>query len=51
MWVDWIDSTGDMAWARKDPQSGWNPIAYEEYESVEDRDFNARKRIRLQTIQ
>ena len=51
IWIDWIDASDEMAWTRKDSQGQWEPLRYETFESVEQREFHVRGAIRMQAIQ
>jgi len=50
VWVDWIDSDLEAAWTRKDGQGQWQPLSYEPYGSVEERDYHVRGGIRTLAI-
>lgn len=51
IWVDWIDSDAEMGWTRKDLQGQWEPLQYEPYLSIEERDYLVRGGIRMQAIE
>lgn len=46
LWVEWIDAAGEMAWSRQE-SVGWSALDMEPFGSVEDREFNARTRVRM----
>lgn len=48
LWVDWVDAADEIAWTRFNTQTGWEPLQYEPYTSVEDRELHARNRVRVQ---
>jgi hypothetical protein len=48
LWIDWIDSGSEIAWIRRDPQTGvWQTIRTEPYASIEERDWLVRGGIRF----
>jgi len=48
LWVDWVDADDEMAWLRRDPQTGvWEPVRTEGYGSIEERDYHVRGGIRF----
>lgn len=49
MWVDWIDSSTSFAWTRLGA-GGWEPLRYEPYADVEERDFLVREAIRIRVV-
>ena len=51
LWVDWIDSSGESAWIRWDPATGWESQQYEEYSDLEEREFHVRGANRALAIQ
>ncbi len=50
LWIDWIDSDFDAAWTRMDAQGVWEPIQYEPYADLEEREFHVRGAIRSKAI-
>lgn len=50
LWIDWIDSDLDAAWTRMDGQGVWEPIQYEPYANLEEREFHVRGAIRSKAI-
>ena len=50
LWVDWIDTESEMTWSAEQPGGIWDPVQIEEYESVEDRDYHVRGKIRMQVL-
>jgi len=44
LWVDWIDSDGEMAWIRLLP-GGWGTVQVEGYQDQEERDYHVRGKI------
>jgi hypothetical protein len=51
VWIDWIDSDDEAAWTRKDGTGQWEPMRYEPYGSVEERDYHVRGAIRTLATQ
>lgn len=51
LWVDWIDSTTEMGWARWDPATGWGAVQTEPYATIEERDWLIRGLIRKKAHQ
>jgi len=51
LWIGWIDAAGDAAWTRRSPSSGWEPLQYEPFYGLEEREFHVRGAIRAQAIQ
>lgn len=50
LWVSWVDSNGELGWARRVGAGGWEPLRYEPYSDVRDREWDARARVRSQAI-
>jgi hypothetical protein len=55
LWVDWIDAesngSGEMAWSRLDAQGHWEPLHYDAFATLEQRDWIVRGGVRLQAIE
>jgi hypothetical protein len=56
LWVDWIDTettghSGELAWTRIDPQGQWEPISFQPYDGIEEREFLVRGSARMLAIQ
>lgn len=50
LWIDWLDSEGDMTWTRKEPAGAWEPISYEPFGNDMDRDYHVRETIERQAL-
>ena len=51
LWIDWIDDNGEAAWTRWSPSTGWDPLQYEPFNSLEQREVHVRGAIRTLAIQ
>ena len=56
LWVDWIDAetsgvSGELAWTRLDSQGLWEPISYEPYDGLVEREYHVRGAARMLAIQ
>ncbi len=51
LWIDWIDDTGEAAWTRWNPSTGWDALQYETFSGIEEREFHVRGAIRSLAIQ
>ena len=51
LWVEWLEADDEMCWRRALQPGSWDPAEYEPYQEVEDRDYHARRRIRLQSVE
>jgi hypothetical protein len=56
LWVDWIDTettghSGELAWTRMDSQGQWEPISFQPYDGIEEREFLVRGSARMLAIQ
>jgi hypothetical protein len=51
LWIDWIDDTGEAAWTRWSPTTGWDPLQYEPFNGTEERDYHVRGAIRMLAMQ
>lgn len=54
-WVDWVDDPlgqeGEVAWRRRDPLGQWEPLGYEPFATVEEREWFVRGTVRSQAIE
>ena len=50
LWVDWVDTETEIGWTRDSGSGSWEPIQTESYSNLEDKDFNARGRVKRQAI-
>jgi len=50
VWVDWVDSDGELGWTRRVGAGAWETLRYEPYGDATDREFDARARVRAQAI-
>ena len=50
LWAEWIDATGEMTWVEQDLTGQWTGVQIEPFNSVEDRDFHVRGRIRFEVL-
>jgi hypothetical protein len=56
LWVDWIDAetsghSGELAWTRLDSAGLWEPISYQPYTGVAEREYLVRGGARMLAIQ
>ncbi len=51
LWVEWIDSEGEMSWIRELPGGGWDSPEYELFSNVEERDYFVRGRIKARALE
>lgn len=51
LWVDWIDSEGEMGWTRQQPSGSWTPVAVESFGTIEQREYHVRGAIKFQATQ
>jgi hypothetical protein len=51
IWVDWIDTEGEMSWTRQLVPGPWGQILIEPYTNVEERDFHVRGAIKSLAMQ
>ena len=55
VWIDWVDAetsgSGEVAWTRLDAQGQWEPLRYEPFASVEQRDYLVRGGVRMKALQ
>jgi hypothetical protein len=46
MWIDWVDDMANVAWAIRQPGTGWGSVQIEPFTDSEDRDYHVRGRIK-----
>lgn len=51
LWVDWIDSVDEAAWTRWNPSTGWDPVQYEPFTGLMEREFHVRGAIQMLAVQ
>jgi len=56
IWVDWVDAettggSGEVGWSRLDAQGHWEPIRYEPFINLEQRDYFVRGGVRMKAIE
>jgi hypothetical protein len=51
LWVDWVDSTGEMTWKRQLGGQPWEPTQVESYGTAEERDFHVRGVVRRRALE
>jgi hypothetical protein len=50
IWIDWLDSEGEMTWTRKEGSGGWDPVEIEPFTTTEERDFHVRETIETHAL-
>jgi len=50
LWVDWVDSEGEMTWTRRQGPDPWDPIRIEGFATTEERDYYVRGEIKAQAL-
>ncbi len=51
LWLDWIDTSCDMAWRKQVVPLSWEPVDSQHFDSSEQRDFHTRGLIRQLVLQ
>jgi hypothetical protein len=51
LWIDWLDSDGEMTWTRKEGSGTWDPIEVEPFTTNEERDYHVRETIEAQALE
>ena len=46
LWIEWIDSEGAMSWMLESEPGVWTPLEFENFETVEERDYQVRNRVK-----
>jgi hypothetical protein len=54
VWIDWVDAetsgSGEVAWTCIDSQGQWQPLQYEPFANVEQRDYLVRGAVRMKAL-
>ena len=50
LWIDWLDSEGEMTWTRKKLPGTWEPVQSEPFVGDIDRDYHVREVIERQVL-
>ena len=51
LWTDWIDGTWEMAWTCRLASGSWDSVQTEHFDSIEERDYQARGSIKNQVLE